>query len=187
MQSGIKSTRFSYTFKSLLFFICVTTFSLAQTDTNLKFKTADEKALREAIIKIETSPGATLADDFVYAAKYIDLNGDGNEEVVVWIPEDDMGGTSGYPILILSKMASGYRKIMDIDQGWTPVIALRSKRNGWRDIVIQNGGGGAEWMYFIYKYNGKTYKFAGMKKDPPAGETLIEKNWDGTLFGPVPQ
>ncbi len=170
-----------------MFFLCLPVGLFAQTNENHKFKSEDEKSIRAAIIKIESSPGGLKLDEnFTYASKYVDLNGDGRDEIIVWIPEDNMGGTSGYPILVLSKTAKGYRKLMDIDQGWTPVIALHSTQNGWRNIAIQIGGGGAEWQYLIYKFNGKTYQYAGAKKLQPPGEMVIEKNWDQTTFGPIP-
>lgn len=174
------------TILSLLSILAIPAYVHPQTGGNQNIE-GDERSLREAIRQIESTPDALLGDDFKYIAKRVDLNGDGRSEVVVWIPEADMGGTSGYPILVLSRTKTGYRKLLDIDQGWTPVIVLKTKHGQWRDIAYQVAGGGARPRYFIYGNNDSIYRFRRAQIKRPAGESIIQKDWNQTTFGPIPK
>ena len=167
-----------------VFVVCLALTSFGQTN---KQGVGDDKVLRDAIRRFESSPDAPLGDKFTYTSKNVGLNGDGRDEVIVWIPEEDMGGTSGYPILILSRTKNGYRRLMDIEQGWTPIIILRTRHGRWRDIAYQVAGGGVSPMYSIYRSNGKAYKHVRYQIKQPKGEVIIKKDWNQTTFGPIPK
>ena len=167
-------------------FFCFATNSFAQSTDCQKTKNKDERLLCAAIIKVFDIKDAVMLNDLSFVSRRVDLNGDGRNEVLVWIPATNWGGTSGYPIIVFSQKRSGYQKLWDVEQGWSPIILLKSKTNGWRDIAYQVGGGGAEWQYVIAKYNGKTYKDKNYQEKQPEGDFLIEKNWKSTVFGPIP-
>jgi hypothetical protein len=156
------------------------------SETCEKIKNNDERSLCEAIIKDQDLTDQALIGKFVYASRRVDLNSDGRDEVVVWSPTQDLGGTSGYPIIIFSQTANGYKKLWDIDQAWTPILVLKSKSHGWRDIAFQQGGGGAEWLYLISRYDGKSYKIEKDQKKQPKGKILIDKDWNQSVLGPIP-
>ncbi len=80
------------------------------SDTCEKIKNEDERSLCKAIIKDQDLTEQDLTGKFVYASRRLDLNGDGGNEVIVWSPTHDLGGTSGYPIIIFSQTANGYQK-----------------------------------------------------------------------------
>ncbi len=151
-----------------------------------KLKNDDERSLCEAIVKDQDLADQALTSEFTYATKRIDLTGDGRNEVIAWMPTSDLGGTSGYPIIIFSQTANGYQKLWDIDHVWTPILVLKSKSNGWRDIAFQFGGGGVDWHYVILRHNGKSYKVRKTQKKQPQGELLIDKDWNQSVFGPIP-
>jgi hypothetical protein len=155
------------------------------SDTCEKIENEDERALCEAIIKDQNLTDQALMSKFVYASRRVDLNGDERNEVIVWTPTQDLGGTSGYPIIIFSQMANGYQKLWDVEQAWTPILILKSKSHGWRDIAIQQGGGGGEWLYLILRHNGESYEIKKNQKKQPKGEMLIDKDWNQSLVGPI--
>ena len=127
-----------------------------------------------------------MLNELSFVSRRVDFNGDGRDEVLVWIPAPNWGGTSGYPIVIFSQKRNGYRKLWD-EAAWTPIILLKSKSHGWRDFAYQVGGGGADWQYVIVKHNGKSYKDNKVQEKQPEGELLIDKNWKSTVFGPIPK
>jgi len=151
-----------------------------------KIKIEAEHLLCKAIVDDQDLGEQALTSEFIYTTKRVDLNGDGRDETIVWIPTPDLGGTSGYPILIFTQTGDHYQKVWDIDQAWTPILVLKSKSNGWRDIAFQYGGGGASWHYAIFKYNKKSYKLRKTQRQEPKGEMLIDKDWNRSIFGPVP-
>ena len=155
------------------------------SDTCQKNESIDERSLCEAIIKDQNLTDQVLDYEFVYASRRIDLNGDGLNEIIVWSPTRDLGGTSGYPIIIFSQTANGYRKLWNIDQAWTPILILKSKSHGWRDVAFQFGGGGVDWRYYVLRHNGKSYEVHKEQKQQPKGELLIDKDWNQSVFGPI--
>lgn len=154
-------------------------------DTCQKIKGNDARALCELIVKDQDLTDQALTYEFVYASRPIDLNGDGRNEVIAWIPTQDLGGTSGYPIIIFSETPNGYQKLWDIDQAWTPILVLNSKNHGWRDVAFQFGGGGEDWHYVILRHNGKSYDVHKTQKKQPKGELLIDKDWNQSICGPI--
>lgn len=148
-------------------------------------KKDEDRKLCFAIVKDQDLADQALSSEFVYAERRIDLNNDGKKEIVVWIPNSDLGGTSGYPIIIFSETKNGFQKLWD-EQAWTPIIALSSKTNGWRDVAFQIAGGGIEPHYEILQYNEKSYKSNKTKQNQPKGKIIIDKNWKQSVFGPIP-
>lgn len=155
------------------------------SETCEKIKNDDERSLCEAIIKDQDLTDLELIGKFIYASRRVDLNNDGRNEVIVWLPMQDLGGTSGYPIIIFSQTANGYQKLFDIDKAWTPILVLKSKSNGWRDVAFQFGGGGVDWQYSILHHDGKSYQDSETQKKQPKGELLIDKDWNQSVFGPM--
>jgi hypothetical protein len=172
-------------------FCCVFLFSFSgflggQTGADRKLQDDDQR-IRAAIRRFESSPDAPLGVKFNYVSRNVDLNRDGSNEIIVWIPEEDQGGTSGYPILVLARTKTGFRKLMSRDQGWTPIIVLNSKRGHWQDIAFLVAGGGATPTYFIYRNNGNGYKYNRSQINQPRGDVIIKKDWNRTTFGPIPK
>jgi hypothetical protein len=152
---------------------------------------SEQRLLRKAIIRElgdpdEHNDGAPIP--LRYTGGRFDLNGDGRDEVLVWVPTLPYGGTSGYPLLIFARGRNGYRLLRMAEALWTPLIVLNSSRHGWRDIVMQRGGGGEEMHHVIFRHDGRSYP-----KEPRPfesrrvrGRQLIGKDWSTTLFGPLP-
>jgi hypothetical protein len=59
--------------------------------------TAKDAALRRAIIHVL---GKEYSGELRFASRRADLNGDGRSEILVWVPTNGYGGTSGYPLVI---------------------------------------------------------------------------------------
>ncbi len=115
----------------------------------------------------------------------VDLNGDYKNELVVW--ESSWAGTSGGGLWVLAKNDNGYRKIFEGDMAWTPIILLPSTHHGWKDFAYLQAGGGMKPSYVAVIRNSKSYTTLGgpeLTESQPAGEVLIEKNWDSSTFGP---
>jgi hypothetical protein len=143
---------------------------------------------RKAIIR---EIGNECSGELKFVSKQADLDGDGRLEILAWVPTDGCGGTSGYPLLIFRRGARGLTLVSDIDQLWTPLIVLRSSRNGWRDIVMQEGGGGVKMHYILLGHTGRRYTKIARSSPTSAmirrGRVLIGRDWSPTTFGPIPR
>jgi len=123
-----------------------------------------------------------------FVSRRADLNSDGRPELLVWVPTIGYGGTSGYPLLIFRREKQGLKLLSRIEPVWTPLVVSNSSRHGWRDIIMQVGGGGEEMRYVVFRHNGKSYSdnFGEMKAERVRGRWLIGKDWKKSLFGPLP-
>jgi hypothetical protein len=78
----------------------------------------------------------------MYAMQSEDLNEDGSNELIVWLTGSDWCGTGGCTTLILDRQSNGWRILAKLPTTRTPIIALKSKSDGWADLsVVQSGGG----------------------------------------------
>jgi hypothetical protein len=148
-----------------------------------------DTALRRAIIR---ELGDEYSGEFRFVSRQVDLNGDGRSEVLAWVPTIGYGGTSGYPLLIFQRNRRGYRLLSAIEQVWTPLIVLRSSSGrGWRDIVMQEGGGGVEMHYILLRHSGRSYTKSETSAPGESviarGHMLIGREWRATTFGPIPR
>jgi hypothetical protein len=144
----------------------------------------NDPLLKQAIIRELGNP----TNEPKFVSKRADLNGDGRPEVLVWVPTQDFGGTGGYPLLIFSREKNSYKLLWKHDQLWTPLVVLRSSSHGWRDLVLQLGGGGEKMQYVMFRHNGKTYSddFRPIAANKIKGQWLIGKDWKMSVVGPLP-
>lgn len=147
-------------------------------------KLSEDRLLRAAIIQALDVPNV----DLKYVSRRFDLNGDGRVEVLVWVSTTQLGGTSGYPLLVFARTRNGYRQLWSFDQAWTPLIVLYSSRYGWHDLVFQMGGGGDAMHYVVVRHNRESYSanFQSIKASRVRGHWLIGKNWNMSVVGPIP-
>ena len=127
-------------------------------------------------------------DDLHYEVAAADLNDDGRKELLVWVPNRDFGGTSGYPLLAFAVENGAYVCRGRFDYAWTPVVVLRAKRSGWRDVAVSVGGGGVPMHFVRWRFDGDAYD-GGEDSPPlesPRGRWLFRGRRTETTFGPIP-
>jgi len=119
---------------------------------NLTFKRSETRSLPSlaAAIRREFPTGKIR-----YLYNRIDLDGNGREEVVVYLTSSC--GTGGCSMLILRTMGNDYSLISRHTVVNNPVIVSTTKTNGWRDIILYVAGGGAKLSYNILKFDGSAY------------------------------
>jgi hypothetical protein len=93
------------------------------------------------------------AEKFTLATVHVDLNGDGNKELVAW--ESSWAGSSGGGLWIFSRSGRRPKQLTAAEMTWSPIILLRSKHHGWSDIAYYQTGGGLDDMFLILRHNGK--------------------------------
>ncbi|MEL7292001.1 MAG: hypothetical protein AAGJ78_10055 [Pseudomonadota bacterium] len=83
-----------------------------------------------------------------------DLNGDGNNELLVQL---DWCGSGGCTLLIFDNQAQTWRFNSRITQVRTPLNLGRNNHNGWQDLVFFVSGGGAIPNQHLLKFDGEQY------------------------------
>ncbi len=82
------------------------------------------------------------ARDARFAAAFIDLNGDGDDEAVVRVSGSNLCGSGGCHTHILARAATGWVEVTNLTITWPPVRVLETRSNGWRDLSVRVAGGG---------------------------------------------
>ncbi len=127
-----------------------------------------DKASREVI---EYSTDVIDCKD-ILEIKHIDLNGDGQSEVLiraVTIPS--CGAVGNCDFWILEKVNGRYRILLHGDDYWDASQmgeqVLRKRTKGYRDILLKGHFSASDTSYSTYKYNGKRYVEKGCRYKVP--------------------
>lgn len=96
-----------------------------------------------------------------YAQAPIDLNGDGSDEVLAYVMGPMVCGSGGCNLYVLAREGEdggeGWRVVTRTSVTQTPVGVLTTSTNGWRDLAVSIGGGGAQAGWVRLTYDGRTY------------------------------
>lgn len=108
---------------------------------------------------LEAALRALHADDgaLTYASASVDLNGDGTDEVLAYVMGPMVCGSGGCNLYVLAQDGEGWRVVTRTSVTQTPVGVLTTSTNGWRDLAVSIGGGGAEAGWVRLTYDGRTY------------------------------
>jgi len=126
-----------------------------------------------------------------YFHAFVDLDGDGKNEVIVYLAGRQFCGSGGCPTLVLASELSSYRVVTEITITRLPIRVLRTSSNGWRNIAVLVSGGGVQPGYEAeLRFNGSTYP--SNPSVPPArrlaakirGEVVIPSRAAGTALYP---
>ena len=100
-----------------------------------------------------TAPGATAR----YLDAEFDLNDDGRPEVIVHVVGPIACGTGGCPTLVFTPRGSGYRLVSAISVSRPPIRVSSASANGWLNLIVHSGGGGASARDVELLFDGKRY------------------------------
>jgi hypothetical protein len=114
---------------------------------------AGPAALQAHINQVLQSP-----TDVPFLAAETDLNGDGQDEVVVHVTSRDYCGSGGCVTLVLQRTGQGYRTVMRASVTRPPIRVLETRHQGWKDIGVMVSGGGAGPAYeAALAFDGRRY------------------------------
>ncbi|MEA5442008.1 META domain-containing protein [Cyanobium gracile] len=102
-----------------------------------------------------------------YVHARTDLNGDGRQEVLVYLMGPYVCGTGGCTLQVFQQGARGYRLVSSFPTSRLPVIVSETRRNGWRDLWRRQSGGGAPATWVREVFDGRGYR--SKERIPAAG------------------
>ena len=93
-----------------------------------------------------------------YDFNRVDLNGDGEPEILVHLFGKNMCDTQGCTTLILTKQGNGYKVLAQIGSTKTPVFVSEHATNGWTDLIVMVSGRSTLPTYYaVLPFNGHGY------------------------------
>jgi hypothetical protein len=93
----------------------------------------------------------------LYAKAETDLDGDGVDEVLVYVGGPMFCGSGGCNLLVLKRGSGGFAAVGDLSVVQRPVGVLDSSTNGWRDLAVSVSGGGNPGGTMKLMFDGKAY------------------------------
>lgn len=124
--------------------------------THLKSETVRNQELEESIKKVIDLASNELKETRYYY-NYIDLDGDGQNEVFVQLVGMFVSGTGGDTGLLFRQRNGHYEHIQSFKLVRNPIIVSSERSNGWRDLIMEMSGGGAEATQVKLRFDGKNY------------------------------
>jgi hypothetical protein len=103
------------------------------------------------------------ASETRYADAFIDLNGDGVEEVIVYLAGQDWCGTGGCTTLVLMRAGDSYVLVGRIPATRPPIRVLRERTHGWRTLTAWISGATFKAYETKYPFDGKRYSIGGRR------------------------
>ena len=131
-----------------------------QTESELR----QDEALRAFLVGYVESK-RPIANETRYERGFVDLNGDGVDEVVVYLEGRHWCGTGGCLLLVLTRTGDSYRLVAQVPATRPPIRALTEKSHGWRTLTMWVSGGGVYQGYEgAIPFNGVTYPVSGTRR-----------------------
>ena len=96
-------------------------------------------------------------DGLTYYAGSVDLNGDGTEEWMAYVAGPGACGTGGCPLRIFQQTESGIETKGELSVVQLPVGVFDTSTDGWLDLAVTIGGGGAEYAVVKVTYSDPVY------------------------------
>lgn len=108
--------------------------------------TSPEAALPAAVAKVtqQASPD--------YKQALVDLDGDGNDDAIVFLQGTGWCGSGGCTMLVLQGRKSGYKLISRSTVTHPPIRMARSTSHGWKDLIVHSDGADR-----LMRFNGSQY------------------------------
>ncbi|WP_094586034.1 META domain-containing protein [Synechococcus sp. BO 8801] len=102
-----------------------------------------------------------------YVHARTDLDGDGRQDVLVYLMGPYVCGTGGCTLQVFRPEGRGYRLISSFPTSRLPVIVPEARRNRWRDLWRLQSGGGAPATWVREVFDGRGYR--SKERIPAAG------------------
>lgn len=134
---------------------------------DVPFLTTPDTGVEAAIL--EASPSYTKAGVDIeggtgrarYVYGRVDLNGDGRDEVFVYLLGSFFCGTGGCNLLLFTSSPGGYVLMNEFTTARLPVIVTAERIKDWPTLVWEQSGGGAVAAQVRYTFDGRRYVRGG--------------------------
>ena len=119
-------------------------------------ETASNSELEKALID-EFDLTDEQAKETRYYYNYVDLNGDGKNEIFAEVVGPYTSGSGGNSAVIFKDNNGVLEEVDDFKFVRNPIIISSNKTNGWNDIICESSGEGTTKKYVVLKYDGEDY------------------------------
>lgn len=141
----------------------------------LKSEISPDAKLERAILRdYLTDYSETNPENYVrYYYNRLDLNGDNQPEIIVYLVGSYVCGSGGCSAFIYTPKGQDYQLISRHTLVNSPILVTSQRTSGWKNLVFLASGGGAKPAYNLMRFNGRTYPLnPSVQPAVPANSTL---------------
>lgn len=114
--------------------------------------------LESAIVRAFAEDRDPSRGEICYYYNFVDLNGDGKPEALVYLFGPSICGTGGCLAEVYSSGKRRFELVSDIELARNPIIVSQHATRGWRDLIMFTFGGSTEPGYYaVLRFNGRRY------------------------------
>jgi hypothetical protein len=102
----------------------------------------------------------------------VDLNGDGQDEVVAYIAGPMICGAGSCPVYVFTPRDLLLAQVGNVIVAHTPILLAATSTNCWRDLIVCIGGGGIQSSHALIRCDGANHPAnATVSLADPAADT----------------
>jgi hypothetical protein len=139
----------------------------------------EERRFREWLIPHLRHEAEEYEDRYKFAIRYgytfVDLDGDGQPEALVWVNSDSNCGSGGCDLEIERQENGKWRTFSDAVRTRPPIEVLTTKHHGWHDLAVFDVGGG------IMRGFESPVRFMGKEYDESPSDGPLRKGEHGRV------
>lgn len=143
----------------------------------------DEAELAKAVERYRVTKQRNQGN---YQSTGVDLNGDGTPEAVVVFSGEDWCVNTGCSLVIFQKQEFGYRPVSHVTRARPPLLVGPDSNFGWRDLIVNTGGGPAPIRTVRLGFSGEGYPNNALLQPEPVADLLARSQQimaDNPAFG----
>lgn len=137
----------------------------------------DEEVARDTIKTLLKGRIAENDKSIMVSNSFVDLNGDNENEVVVYAFGDTICGSGGCNVYILERKGSQYRQVTKLTISRPPIRVFTDRSMGWANLSVWVQGGGITPGYeALLRFDGETYPSNPSlepRAEPRSGRVII--------------
>lgn len=118
---------------------------------------ATEQALIAALGTYLGDNGVVLDAKQRFMTAYVDLNQDAANDALVLMNSPDFCGSGGCTLLVFQGQQQAFKFVSRSTLINNPIVVSDQRTNGWRDLIVDVRGGGAQPTKVALTFDGKAY------------------------------
>jgi hypothetical protein len=157
---------------AVIFFLPFQWAAVAQAQTiqteDIASETTPDSQLENTLRRNYPNAGAAT-----YQYNRVDLNEDGESEVLAFLSSPAYCGSAGCSILLLQRSGQGYRILTEFHGYALPIVVSDQTTNGWHDLIAEDSDVLDQGSYYRWQFNGNVY----VEENLPVNSTIFGRGF----------